>query len=191
MNQASAVSAPSAAAARMRKSREHRRQGDVIVSLRVGSSEISDLAALGWMPATARDDKDTICLALIELIEQAIALRVTPSTTPSEGTRLAPLRATAGPSVTQFDENARLPPRVETSAEPGEVLGSKEGATEIVRGPAARAPATDRAGAAVRAGPGGGVGAATGFVPATENVDAGLGTTAWSGGVCGARVAAR
>ena len=49
MNQAPAVSAPSAAAARMRKSRERRRQGETIVSLKLGSSDISDLAALGWM----------------------------------------------------------------------------------------------------------------------------------------------
>ena len=57
MNQAPAVSAPSAAAARMRKSRERRRQGETIVSLKLGSSDISDLAALGWIPAAVRTDK--------------------------------------------------------------------------------------------------------------------------------------
>jgi hypothetical protein len=130
MNQASAVSAPSAAAARMRKSRERRRHGDAIVSLKVGSSDISDLVALGWMPATDPADKDDLCGVLIELIRQAITLRVTPSTTALEGARFAPLCATAGPTVTGCDE--ALSPGLGTSAEPGEVLGSDESATEIV-----------------------------------------------------------
>jgi hypothetical protein len=64
MNRASAVSIPSAAAARMRKSRERRRQGDVIASLKLGSNEISDLVALGWMPATTRDGDDKIPFAV-------------------------------------------------------------------------------------------------------------------------------
>ena len=110
----------------MRKSRERRRQGDVIVSLKVGSSEISDLVALGWMPATGPADTDALCGPLIELIKQAIALRVTPSTTPSDGTHFAPSCAT----VTGCDE--ALSPGLGTSAEPGEVLGSNEGAIEIV-----------------------------------------------------------
>ena len=126
MNRASAASAPSAAAVRMRQSRERRRQGEVVVSLKLESSEISDLVALGWMPATAPADKDALCGALIELIEQAITLRVTRSTTPSEGTHFAPSCAT----VTGCDE--ALSPGLGTSAEPGEVLGSNEGATEIV-----------------------------------------------------------
>ncbi len=132
MNRASAVSAPSAAAARMRKSRERRRQGDVIVSLKVGSSEISDLVSLGLMPATVRADKDALCGALIELIKQAIALRVTPSSTASEGTRLALLCATPGPSVTECDEDARLPPRVGIFSKPAEALGATAAAAEIV-----------------------------------------------------------
>ena len=126
MNRASAASAPSAAAARMRKSRARSRQGDVIVSLKVESSDISDLVALGWIPATDPADKGALCGALIELIRQAIALRVTPTTTTSEGPRLAPLCAT----VTGCDE--ALSPGLGTSAEPGEVLGSNEGATDIV-----------------------------------------------------------
>ncbi len=130
MNQAPAVSALSAAAARMRKYRERRRQGETIVSLKLGLSDISDLAALDWMPAVVRTDKNALCGALIELIEQAIALRITPTTTTSEGTRFAPLCATAGPTITECDE--ALSPRVRTSAEPGEVFGATAAAAEIV-----------------------------------------------------------
>ncbi len=132
MNRASAASAPSAAAARMRKSRERRRQGETIVSLKVESNDISDLVALGWMPATGPADKDALCGALIELIKQAIALRITPSTTASEGTRFAPSCATVGPSVIEGDQDARLSPKVGTSAEPGEVLDATAAAAEIV-----------------------------------------------------------
>jgi hypothetical protein len=130
MNRASAVSVPSAAAVRMRESRERRRQGDVIVSLKLGSSEISDLAALGWMPVAGGGDKDALCRALTALIGQVIGLRVTPSTTASESTRFEPFCATAGPSVVECDDDARLSPRVGTSAEPGEVLDAA--AAEIV-----------------------------------------------------------
>jgi hypothetical protein len=106
MNRASAASAPSAAAARMRKSRARSRHGDVIVSLKLGSSEIFDLVSLGLMPATVRADKDALCRALIELIEQAIALRVTPTTTNIGGSC-----ATVGPSVNEGDQDALNPAR--------------------------------------------------------------------------------
>ena len=51
-----------------------------------------------------------------------IALRVTPTTTTSEGTRFAPSCTTVGPSVNEGDQDALLSPNIGTSAEPGEVV---------------------------------------------------------------------
>ena len=79
-----------------------------------------------------RADKDALRRALIELIEQAIALRVTLTTTTSEGTRFAPSCATVGPSVNEGDQDALLSPKIGTSAEPGEVLNATAAAAEIV-----------------------------------------------------------
>jgi hypothetical protein len=73
----SEMGAPSAAALRMRRSRERRRQGDVIMSLEVGPNMTADLADLGWLPALDRGDKDALTRALIELIERALEVRVT------------------------------------------------------------------------------------------------------------------
>ena len=68
----------SSAALRMRRSRDRRRQGDVIVSLDVGPKVTADLVDLGWL--TASDcDKGALTHALIDLIERAIELRVTPA----------------------------------------------------------------------------------------------------------------
>jgi hypothetical protein len=66
-------------AERMRLSRERRRQGDVIVNLEIGRGAIAHLALLGWLP-TSDCDKDALTRALINLIERAIATRVTPPT---------------------------------------------------------------------------------------------------------------
>jgi hypothetical protein len=84
MTPRSGMTAPSPAALRMRKSRERRRQGNVMVSLEVGPSATADLVALGWLPALKRVEKDALARALVELIDRAIAIRVTP-TTGSEG----------------------------------------------------------------------------------------------------------
>src|SRR3984893_4112769 len=45
------MTVPSSAALRMRRSRDRRRQGDVIVSLDVGPKVTADLVELGWLPA--------------------------------------------------------------------------------------------------------------------------------------------
>ena len=71
---------PSPAALRMRRSRERRRQGDVIVSLEVGANMTADLVDLGWLPASDYGDKNAITRALIELVERGIRAQVTPST---------------------------------------------------------------------------------------------------------------
>jgi len=79
------MTAPSPAAVRMRRTRERRRQGDVIVSLEVGPKMTADLVGLGWLPAPDRGDKDAVTRALIDLIERAIRTRVIPSTGSEEG----------------------------------------------------------------------------------------------------------
>ena len=72
------MTVPSSAALRMRRSRDRRRQGDVIVSLDVGPKVTADLVDLGWL--TASDcDKGALTHALIDLIERAIEVRVTPA----------------------------------------------------------------------------------------------------------------
>ena len=68
----------------MRRSRDRRRQGDVIVSLDVGPKVTADLVDLGWLP-TPDCDKDALSHALIDLIERATRARVTPSTGSDEG----------------------------------------------------------------------------------------------------------
>jgi hypothetical protein len=78
MTPRSEMIAPSAAALRMRRCRERRRQGDAIVNLEIGPNMIADLADLGWLRPD-RVDKDALARALIELIERAIEVRVTPA----------------------------------------------------------------------------------------------------------------
>jgi hypothetical protein len=80
MTPRSEMGAPSLATLRMRRSRERRRQGDVMVSLKVGPKITGDLADLGWLPAPDRIDKDTIALTLAGLVDHAITMRVTPQT---------------------------------------------------------------------------------------------------------------
>ena len=75
----------SPAALRMRKSRERRRQGSVIVNLEVGPDMTADLVNLGWLSEAARGDKDALAHALFGLIEQAIRARVIPMTSSEEG----------------------------------------------------------------------------------------------------------
>ncbi len=70
--------APSLAALRMRRSRERRQKGDIIISLQIPQSVISQLAALGWLVAQRNDDKGAVIHALAEFIDQALKLRVTP-----------------------------------------------------------------------------------------------------------------
>ena len=74
------MTAPSPAALRMRKSRERRRQGNVMVGLEIGPSATADLVALGWLSELKTVDKDPLAPALVGLIDRAIAIRVTPST---------------------------------------------------------------------------------------------------------------
>ena len=64
----------------MRKSRERRRQGNVMVGLEIGPSATADLVALGWLSELKTVDKDPLARALVGLIDRAIAIRVTPST---------------------------------------------------------------------------------------------------------------
>jgi hypothetical protein len=145
MTSRSGMTAPAASTLRMRRSRERRRQGDVIVKLEIGPNMTTDLVALGWLPAPDRVDKDAIARALGGLIDRAITMRVTPSTTESESVCLTPLRVTAGPIAIGSDENARQSPRLATLGErdgphglglgcvqPGEVLGAADSVAEIV-----------------------------------------------------------
>jgi len=70
--------APSPAALRMRRARERRRRGDIIVNLQVPKPVISQLAALGWLDAKYGDEGEILTHAVAELVKQAIKLRVTP-----------------------------------------------------------------------------------------------------------------
>lgn len=129
-----AVSPPSPAAQRMRRSRQRRRQGGVVLNLGVGPSEISALIALGWLLASDRGDKS----ALAGLIEHALAMRVTP---PAKLEGLTLLRATDGLIANEFDECAQLPQSPGMSAQqdsfrhagPGAVLADAGGAVEIAK----------------------------------------------------------
>ena len=62
----------------MRRTRERRRQGDVIVSVEVGPKVTADLVELGWLEHDC-GDKDTLTRALTEFVERAIEVRVTPA----------------------------------------------------------------------------------------------------------------
>ena len=55
------------------------------------ASEISDLVALKWLNVSDRGSKDAVVRALVNLIEQATAMRITPAG--SEGIRLWQSRA--------------------------------------------------------------------------------------------------
>ena len=72
------MTVPSSAALRMRRSRDRRRQGDVIVSIDVGPKVTADLVDLGWLSAPDCD-KDALAHALNGFIERAIEVRVTPA----------------------------------------------------------------------------------------------------------------
>jgi hypothetical protein len=103
----SGMTAPAPGTLRMRRSRERRRQGDVIVKLEIGPNMTADLVVLGWLPAPDRVDKDALALALVGFIKRAITMRVTPSTMESESVCFTPLDVTAGPIAIGSDENAR------------------------------------------------------------------------------------
>jgi hypothetical protein len=146
MTPRSEMGAPSPATLRMRKSRERRRQGDVIVKLEIGPNMTADLVALGWLDAPDRVHKGALAPALVGLIDRALTMRVTPSTMESESVCFTPLHVTAGPIAIGSDENARQSPRSGMLAErggpqellslggvePGEVLDEADGAAEIV-----------------------------------------------------------
>ena len=72
------MTVPSSAALRMRRSRDRRRQGDVIVSIDVGPRVTADLVYLGWLSAPDCD-KGALTHALIDLIERALEVRVGPA----------------------------------------------------------------------------------------------------------------
>ena len=148
MTPRSEMGAPSAATLRMRKSRERRRQGDMIVKLEIGPNMTTDLVALDWLATPDRVDKDALARVLVGLINRAITMRVTPSTG-LDGVSVMPMRATAGPIAIGSDENARQLPRLATLGErdrphglglgrvqPGEVLGAADGVAENRRGQA-------------------------------------------------------
>jgi hypothetical protein len=146
MTPRSEMGAPSPATLRMRKSRERRRQGDVIVRLEIGPNMTANLVALGWLLAPDRVDHDALASALGGLMDRAIAMGVTPSTIESESVCLTPWHVTVGPPVAiGSNENARQLTRLPTLGErdaphglglgrvqPGEVLGAADGVAEIV-----------------------------------------------------------
>jgi hypothetical protein len=118
MTPRSGMTAPSPGALRMRRSRERRRQGDVMVTLKVGPNMTANLANLDWLPAPDRVDKDTIARALAGLIDHAITMRVTPSAG-IEGVRVAPLRVTPEPIAVGLDESAGRSPKLRKPFELG------------------------------------------------------------------------
>jgi hypothetical protein len=63
----------------MRRLRERRRQGDVMLSLDVGCGAIAILVKLGWLPEADRGDKGAVTHALIDLYNRAAQVRLTPS----------------------------------------------------------------------------------------------------------------
>jgi hypothetical protein len=145
MTSRSGMTAPAASTLRMRRSRERRRQGDVIVKLEIGPNMAADLVALGWLFAPDRVDKDALAPAIVGLIDPALALRVTPSTMESESVCFTPLHVTARPIAIGSDGNARQSPELGTPSERvspqefslgrvglGEVLGVADGVAEIV-----------------------------------------------------------
>ena len=71
-------------AERMRRSRERRRQGGVVVSVAVTPNVPRDLVSLGWLPGPDHGDKDAIARTLKDLIDRAIRARVTPPTGPHD-----------------------------------------------------------------------------------------------------------
>jgi hypothetical protein len=129
MTPRSGMTAPSPGALRMRRSRERRRQGDVMVRLEVSPSATADLVALGWLPAPDRVDKDALARALVGLIDRALTMYVTPSTMESESVCFTPLHVTEGPIAIGSDGNARQSPRLATPSERG---GAADSAAEIV-----------------------------------------------------------
>jgi hypothetical protein len=144
MTPRSGRTAPSPGALRMRRARERRRQGDVMVSLKVGPNMTADLAELGWLPAPDRVDKDTIAHALDGLIDHAITMRVTPSTGIEAG-HVAPSRVNPGPFAIGLDESDGLSAKSRTPFEwgsphdlelgrvrPGDVLGEADIVADIV-----------------------------------------------------------
>ena len=78
MTPRSGMGALSAGALRMRRSRERRRQGDVIVSLEVAPNVTAGLVALGWLPGPDHGEKNAIASALSGLVDRAIQARVSP-----------------------------------------------------------------------------------------------------------------
>jgi hypothetical protein len=156
MTPRSGMTASSPGALRMRRSRERRRQGDVMVTLKVGPNMTANLANLGWLPAPDRVDKDTIARALAGLIDHAITMRVTPSTG-IEGVRVTPLRVTPRPLAIGLDESGGLSPKLKTAFEragphdlglepvqPGEVLGEGDVVVGIVEDKPPEAQPCDR-----------------------------------------------
>ena len=123
-----------------------------MVRLEVASGATADLVALGWLLEPDRGDKDALARALAGLINQAIALRVMPSTE-LEGVCVTALRVTAGQIADEFDERAGLSQRLGTPSEVlglgclelGEVMGVADGAAEIVDGTPREAQPGDRA----------------------------------------------
>jgi len=104
------MKALSLSALRMRKCRERRRQGDVMVTLKVGPNITDGLTELGWLPSAGRLDKGTVALALAGLIDQAITMRVTLSTAIKGGGPGSPLRITPEAIATGLDESSGLLP---------------------------------------------------------------------------------
>jgi hypothetical protein len=134
------VPAPSPSSIRMRRSRKRRRQGEVIVSLPLGPDVTADLVELCWLAAPDRTDKHALSRAIVDLIEQAMTLRVTRSTG-SEGVCYTELRATDRTIATETDLIAQQlssslgPPSKHAGlqrAERDEALGVAGGETEIV-----------------------------------------------------------
>ena len=61
-------------AERMRRFRQRRRNGDVLVSLRINADGIADLIALGWLKAGASERETRE--ALVRMMETAFAARM-------------------------------------------------------------------------------------------------------------------
>ena len=66
-------------AERTRRWRQKRQQGVSVVRLDVAPDITAKLIRLGWLDATKRGDKDAIATALVELVEEAAELEITPA----------------------------------------------------------------------------------------------------------------
>jgi hypothetical protein len=73
---------PATSAARMRRLRERREKGTVLIEIPVFGSGIGQLVELGWLAPERRGDRNAVRGALSRLANRALALRTRPGGNP-------------------------------------------------------------------------------------------------------------